>query len=270
MKAAFQAALLVAVALVAGPVRADATDPYPQVAAAYALAVDSEALWAHGADLPLPPASLAKLLAALVLLRDPAWDGEAVVTASHQAAAIEGTQLGLRNGDQLRASDAMTALLLRSANDACIALAEHAAGTVVQFLAKMNSLAQQLGMVHSVFKTPCGLDAAGQFSTASDLLILARAAMANPEIRRRVALPRAAIKTIAGKTYTFTNNNALIGRLDGTIGLKSGFTSKAGKCVIVVAERSGRRVWLVMLNAPNRWWAADGMIQAAFAELETP
>jgi serine-type D-Ala-D-Ala carboxypeptidase (penicillin-binding protein 5/6) len=270
MKAAFQAALFVAVALVAGSARADATDPYPRVATAYVLAVDGDALWAHGADLPLQPASLAKLLAALVLLRDPAWDGEAVVTASQQAAQIEGTQLGLRNGDQLRASDAMTALLLRSANDACIALAEHAGGTVAQFLGKMNKLAQQLGMVRSVFKTPCGLDASGQFSTASDLLILARAAMANAEIARRVAMPQASIKTIAGERYSFTNNNALIGRLDGTIGLKSGYTSKAGKCVIAVAERRGRRVWLVMLNAPNRWWAADGMIQAAFAELENP
>ncbi|MEO8307990.1 MAG: serine hydrolase [Pseudomonadota bacterium] len=240
------------------------TDAYPTAASAYVLAFDDQVLWSRAADTQRPPASLAKLLSALVLLREP-WDNSETITVSKAAADIEGTQLGLHAGEQLRASDALTAMLLRSANDVCLALAEHAAGSADAFVTRMNALARDLGMLNSSFRTPCGLDAVGQHTSASDLLILARAAMRSPEIASRVALERASVTTIAGRHITFTNNNALVGRLRGTIGLKSGFTNAAGKCVIAVVERDGHRIWLVMLDAPNRWWVADGMIEAAFS-----
>jgi D-alanyl-D-alanine carboxypeptidase (penicillin-binding protein 5/6) len=91
--------------------------------------------------------------------------------------------------------------------------------------------------------------------------------MERPEVATRVARTDASVTTAGGRRIHFSNNNALIGRLRGTIGVKSGFTSAAGKCVIALAERDGHRVWLVMLDAPNRWWIADGMIEAAFAKL---
>lgn len=250
----------------AGAGAREAVDAYPKAAAAYVLAIDDQPLWARAADTPRPPASLSKLLAALVLLRG-TWDDSATITVSKAAADLEGTQLGLRAGEQLRAGDALTALLLRSANDACLALAEHTAGSADAFVARMNSLARELGMLRSSFRTPCGLDAPGQQSTAADLLLLARAAMQRPEIASRVALGTGSVTTLAGRHFQFTNNNALVGRLRGTIGAKSGYTQAAGKCVIAVAERDGRRVWLVMLDAPDRWWVADGMIEAAFARL---
>jgi D-alanyl-D-alanine carboxypeptidase (penicillin-binding protein 5/6) len=241
-------------------------DAFPNAASAYVVAADDHILWAHNADSPRPPASLAKLISALVLLRGP-WDDTRVIRISTTAAGIEGTQLGLKAGEQIRAGDALTAMLLRSANDACLALVEDADGSAAAFVVRMNTLAAELGLRHTVFRTPCGLDAPGQRTTANDLLTLARVAMQRPEIAQRVGRARASIVTLRGRTITFTNNNALVGRTPGTIGVKSGFTIAAGKCVIALSERNGRRVWLVMLDAPNRWWAAEGIITAAFTSL---
>jgi D-alanyl-D-alanine carboxypeptidase (penicillin-binding protein 5/6) len=242
-------------------------DAYPRAASAYILAIDDHVVWARNADRSRPPASLAKLLTALVLLQG-RWNDRDVVTVSQAAAAIEGTQIGLRALEQLRAGEALTAMLIRSANDACLALVEHSADSAEVFIARMNAMAVELGMPHSQFRTPCGLDAPGQHTTVSDLLTLARTAMRQPQIAMRVGIARAAIATIGGRHIAFTNNNALVGRLRGTIGVKSGFTAAAGKCVIALTERDGHQVWLVMLDAPNRWWTADAMITAAFSELE--
>jgi D-alanyl-D-alanine carboxypeptidase (penicillin-binding protein 5/6) len=241
-------------------------DAFPKAASAYVVATDNRTLWARNADTARPPASLAKLISALVLLRG-SWDETRVIRISKAAAAIEGTQLGLAEGEQIRAGDALTAMLLRSANDVCLAMAEDAGGSATAFVVRMNALAAELGLRHTVFRTPCGLDAPGQHTTANDLLTLARVAMQRPEIAQRVNRERDSIVTLRGRRIAFTNNNALVGRTPGTIGVKSGFTSAAGKCVIALSERNGRRVWLVMLDAPDRWWAAEGIITAAFTSL---
>jgi serine-type D-Ala-D-Ala carboxypeptidase (penicillin-binding protein 5/6) len=241
-------------------------DAYPNAASSYVVATDDHILWARDADAPRPPASLAKLISALVLLRGD-WEETRILSISKAAAAIEGTQLGLREGEQIRAGDALTAMLVRSANDACVALAEDANGATTAFVQRMNALAAELGLRRTVFRTPCGLDAPGQRTTANDMLALARAAMQRDEIAHRVSRERASIVTLSGRKISFTNNNALVGRTPGAIGVKSGFTSAAGKCVIALTERDGRRVWLVMLDAPNRWWTAEGIITAAFASM---
>ena len=241
-------------------------DAFPRAAAAYLVVADDRILWAHNPDQSRAPASLAKLLSVLVLLQGP-WDESRPIRVSATAAAIEGTRLGLRAGEQLRAGDALTAMLLRSANDACLALAEDAAGSAAAFVVRMNRLAQQLGLAHSEFRTPCGLDAPGQHTTATDLLALARAAMQRPEIAARVGRDGGTISTLGGRSIAFHNNNALVGRTRGTIGVKSGYTAAAGKCVIALTERDGHRVWLVLLDGKDRWWAADGIIAAAFAAL---
>jgi D-alanyl-D-alanine carboxypeptidase (penicillin-binding protein 5/6) len=242
-----------------------AVDAYPGAAAAYVVAVDGRLHWARNPDLPRPPASLAKLLTAVVLLDDRTWDDAARIEVSAAAAAIEGSQLGLRRGEALRAEDALTALLVRSANDACLALVEHFAGSIGNFVDRMNTRAAALGMSRSRFRHPCGLDAPGQQSTARDLLRVAGVALAQPAIASRVALARAEIATLGGRRLAFVNGNALVGRVDGVIGMKSGFTTRAGKCVIAVAQRGEHRVWLVMLGAEERWWTASGMIESAVA-----
>ena len=189
------------------------------------------------------------------------------MVASPRAAGIEGSRLGLRGGEALRAGDALTALLVRSANDACVALVEHFAGSVADFVPRMNARAAALGMRGSRFGDPCGLDVGRHHSTARDLLRLGGAALAQPAIAERGRLPRAEIRTLGERSrrFAFVNGNALVGRVDGVIGMKSGFTSRAGKCVIAVATRGEHRVWLVMLGAEERWWTAAGLINAAFS-----
>lgn len=262
------AALALALALSASPtVRAAPIDAYPRAAAAYIVIADGRPLWVRAAAAPRPPASLAKLLTALVLL-DRGWRPGADIVVSARAAGVEGSRLGLRAGESLTAGDALTALLVRSANDACVALAEHAAGSLQAFAERMNARATRLGLRDSHFVHPCGLDAPGQKSSARDLLRVAIAAMEEPAIARIVALREAVVTTGGGRRLAMRNGNALLGRVDGVVGIKSGYTSSAGKCVIALARRGAHSVWLVMLDAPDRWWVAAGIIDAAFRELD--
>ena len=240
-------------------------DPYPGAAAAYVVVADGRLLWAHQPTLPRQPASLAKLLTALVLL-DEDWRPDAAVRVSARAAAVDGSRLGLRAGEVLSAGDALQALLVRSANDACVALAEHAAGSLAAFAARMNVRARLLDLQESHFVHPCGLDADGQHTSARDLLRIGDAAFEQADIARIVRLQNGAVYTRAGRRLAMHNGNALLGRVDGVIGLKSGYTEGAGKCAIEVVERGGHRVWLVILGAPNRWWVAAGIIDAAFQQ----
>ena len=239
------------------------TDRFAGVASAYAVEIDGELVWARALDTPRQPASLAKLLSALVLLEQD-WNPERLVTVSSRAAAIEGTQLGLRTGEQVRAGDALTAMLVGSANDACLALVEQHSGNSAAFAARMNQVAQRLGMRDSRFVQPCGLDAGGQYSTVRDLLQLARAAAAEPQIALRAGAESATLFTVLGRRLEFHNSNALIGRDTRARGLKSGFTSQAGRCLIALAEADGHRVTVVMLDAPDRWWGVTGMLDEAF------
>ncbi|MCS6948195.1 MAG: serine hydrolase, partial [Steroidobacteraceae bacterium] len=251
--------------LLAGGAALAAVDRFPGAAAAYAVVLDGELLWARGLDTPRAPASLSKLLGALVLLEGD-WQPQRTVTVAAAAARARGSRLGLRAGERLRAADLLTAMLVRSANDACLALALDAAGSAAAFVAKMNRRAHALGMRHSHFADPCGLDAPSQRTTVRDLLRLAAAALREPQIAARVALTEAVVQSESGRRFTFANNNLLVGRELGVIGLKSGFTSHAGKCLIAVAVRGAHRVWVVMLGGDNRWWVAAGLLDAAFAE----
>jgi D-alanyl-D-alanine carboxypeptidase (penicillin-binding protein 5/6) len=244
-------------------------DNYPDIAAAYAVAVDGELKWAGKPDARRQPASLAKLLSALALL-DSGWDPETIVTVGTAAAGVEGSRIGLRRGEQLRASDLLTGMLVRSGNDACLALAEHAAGSMAAFAKRMNQYAARLGMKNSNFIHPCGLDASGQHTTVRDLMLLAEAARLSPEIRRRAAMENAVVKTVAGRELRFNNTNALIGRAPEINGLKSGFTSGAGNCVIALGERSGHYALAVLLGATDRWWEATGLIAQALGTVAFP
>jgi D-alanyl-D-alanine carboxypeptidase (penicillin-binding protein 5/6) len=239
-------------------------DPYPRAAVAYAVVVDGELLWGRNMDKRRAPASLTKLLTALVLL-DSNWHPDATLEVSHVAAHITHPRVGLHTGDTVTANDALTAMLMHSANDACMTLVENAAGSAGAFADRLNAKAEQLGMHDSHFVHPCGFDADEQYSTVSDLLRLARAAHADPRIARIVAQQDASIETGRGHVLKFRNTNQLLGRLDGVMGLKTGYTAQAGHCLIALAEQSGHRVWLVLLDSQRRWQSAHRMLVDAFA-----
>ena len=239
-------------------------DPYPWIAAAYVVKRDGALLWAGSADRRLAPASLAKLMTALLALER---DGlEQPVTVGRGVLQATGTRIGLKPGDRLRAGDLLAATVVRSANDACRALAEHLGSTKEKFVRKMNNRAAALGLANTHFADPCGHDREGQYSTAADLTLLAEQVMRYDEYLRLARLERLTIRTLdGGRSFALRNTNALIGRYPGAIGLKTGYTEGAGTCLVALAERDGVRVLAVLLNAPNRWWNAVGLLDRAFA-----
>ena len=242
-----------------------APDRFPRAAAAYLVAVDGEELWARSPDRPLPPASLTKIMTALLALED-GGPLDAWLPISPRAAAETGSRIGLRAGEALTLRDALTATLVSSANDACLAVAEHVAGGAEAFVERMNQRAAALGLSGTRFRNPCGHGAAGHVATARDLLVLTRTALALPEFRRLVALESAAVTTRAGRRLALRTHNALLGRLPGARGVKSGYTAAAGPCAVALVERDGVEVLLVLLDAPRRWWTAAALVEAAFQE----
>jgi serine-type D-Ala-D-Ala carboxypeptidase (penicillin-binding protein 5/6) len=264
MRAAI-AALIAALPLAAAAAGAPLTDHFPGMAKAYAVAIDGQPTWGAAMDMPRQPASLAKLLTALVLLEQPGWSADADVRVSAAAAGIEGSRIGLRVNEVLRAGDLLTGMLVRSGNDACLALVENAAASMGAFASMMNARAAALGMRASHFVHPCGLDGNGQRTTARDLLKLGEAARLQKAIAMRAGAESARVSTRAGREIRFHNSNALIGRDPLAVGLKSGFTSQAGNCLIALGERDGHYVIIVLLDAPNRWWEVTSAMARALA-----
>lgn len=188
-----------------------------------------------------------------------------VGTVGPAAARAGGARLGLREGDRMTAADLLAATVVRSANDACRALAEHLAGSVGAFVARMNARAAALGMRDTRFADPCGHDRPDQYTTAADLALLAEVLAGNEEYLRLASMPKLVVRSVDGKRrFTAANTNALLGRYDGALGLKTGYTARAGNCLVALAERNGVRVLVVLLNAPNRWWNAVGLLDRAF------
>jgi D-alanyl-D-alanine carboxypeptidase (penicillin-binding protein 5/6) len=241
-----------------------AGDPFGNVAAAYLVKVDGREVWARNPSTRLPPGSLAKMMTALLVLERA--DLRSVVTVSREASRETGTRLGLEAGDRMLVIDLLAATLIGSANDACHVLAEHIAGSETKFVTLMNARAREMGLSDTGFANACGHDAPGMRSTARDLARLAETAMGNAVFAKMAGLEDGWISTAdAGKKFPLENKNLLIGRYRGAMGVKTGFTGSAGKCLVAVAEREGKRVLLVLLNAPDRWWKAEEILDAAFA-----
>ncbi len=240
-------------------------DPFPQVATAYLVRVDDKLIWERQVNKKLAPASLTKLAMALLLLED--YQPKQVVEISRAAAAETGMRLGVKPGQRFYQEDLLAAALISSDNDACHALAEMKAGTQARFVDAMNRRVRQMGMLDTHFSNACGHDAADHYSTVHDLALLAEEVLKHPELTRVVSRTDARISTVDGNnSYQLHTRNALLGRYRGALGLKTGYTPKAGKCLIAYAERDGTRVLLVMLHGNDRWWDAADILDIAFAQ----
>lgn len=229
--------------------RAAAFAPAPAVDAEAALVATGrgEILYADQADLRLPMASITKLMTALVVL-DRSRPSD-VVRVRASAAAVGESSVYLRTGERLTVRDLLAAALIQSANDAAVALAAGASGgDVGAFVARMNARARSMGLGNTHFANPDGLDEPGHYSSARDLLTLARAAMHRPLIRRLVAKSHA---SIGGGRSLFSWND-LLGTYPGTFGVKTGHTNEAGWCQIAIARRGGARVYAIILGSPGR------------------
>lgn len=243
-------------------------DAFPQVATAYWVEANGQPMWAGQPDTRRPMASLTKLMTALIIIENA--DLETIVTISAGTGRETGTRIGLRPGEQVRARDLFLAAMVRSANDACRALADWHGGDQAAFVVLMNRRAAELGMENTSFADACGHDAPTQYSTVRDLAKLARAALAEPEIVAAAALREHRFSTVAGRPFHVRATNALLGRFDGATGLKTGYTPGAGRCLIAVAKRGDVEIVAVLLDAPDRWWDTTTLIDIAFDEAPRP
>jgi D-alanyl-D-alanine carboxypeptidase (penicillin-binding protein 5/6) len=195
-----------------------------------------------------PIASLTKVMTALLVLEETAPTD--VVTVSEEAAGprVAGISgLGLTEGERIRVVELLYALMLQSANDAAIALAEHVDDTVPAFVERMNARAAELGMASSHFASPNGLDDVG-YSSARDLLRLTRAAYGAPGFADVVATRTHVVRSLDAGPRTVQNRNVLLWLYPGALGVKTGFTTPAGFCVVAAAEREGTRLVAVVLG----------------------
>ena len=198
------------------------------------------------ADQPRPAASTQKLLTALVIAETGYLDRPVRVEQIDTFA--EPVRLNIRPGDVYQRIDLLRALLVKSPNDVARCLARDNAGSIDAFADKMNAKAQMLGATHSHFINPNGLPMPGQYSTARDLAIIARAAYANPTLRSIVCLPQLVFRYANGRTRELENTNKVLKRLPFCNGMKTGYTEAAGHCLIASGSRPGRDVIVVVLG----------------------
>jgi serine-type D-Ala-D-Ala carboxypeptidase (penicillin-binding protein 5/6) len=246
------------------PIVANVPAVVPNTAASSAIVVDAhsaEVLYEKNADQYRAPASTQKLLTALIIAETGYLDQP--VTVAPIDTMAEPVKLNIRSGETYRRIDLLRALLVKSPNDVARCLARDNAGSIEAFAEKMNQRARELGAVHSHFVNPNGLPVPGQYSTARDLSIIARAAYANATIRSIVCLPRIVFRFANGRTRELENTNKLLQRLPYCNGMKTGYTEAAGKCLIASGARPGKDVIVVVLgDGSGRIWRDAGSLLA--------
>jgi D-alanyl-D-alanine carboxypeptidase (penicillin-binding protein 5/6) len=242
-------------------------DPFGSVAPAYLVEIDGAVVWQKGANQRLPMASLTKLMTALLVSEQ--MDPQAVVAIEAAAAHETGSRLGLKQGESYRAQDLLAATLIASANDACRALADHAGGDQGRFVQRMNQRARELGLRDTRYSNACGHDAPGHFSSVQDLRLLAHALLHRPQLAALVAQPTLQMASLDGsRRFSLASTNALLGRYTGAVGIKTGSTPQAGKCLVAWVRRGSHTVLLVLLKGRDRWWDTVDMLDIAFARAD--
>ena len=218
-----------------------------EVSATAAVLMDADmgqVLYEENGDRQMLIASTTKIMTALVVLEHAAPDDVITVTPDHMA---EGSSMYLRAGETVRVEELLYGLLLCSGNDAALALTE-CAGGLTPFVALMNEKAAALGMAHTSFANPNGLDADGHYSTARDMAVLAAAAVENPTFRRICSS-----RSVTIGQRTMENHNRLLRQVEGCVGLKTGYTQAAGRTLVSCTERDGCRLVAVTLQDGNDW-----------------
>jgi len=252
---------LAAVVAAWGSVAAAEEAPAPPVLAAPSAVLEDAStgrvLYQRGADVVRPPASMAKIMT-LVLAVDALRTGKVrptdLVAVSDDAYRTGGAQIWLEPGEVLPFGQLVTAVAVGSANDAAVAIAEHLSGSVPAFVAEMNARAAKIGMRHTRFVNPNGLDAAGQETrtTAMDMARLGAYASRMPDLLRLTSTREdRSLRNGKGGHLWLVNTNRLLRVVPGVDGLKTGFTNAAGYCLTATAERSGLRLVAVVMGDPS-------------------
>ncbi|MGE5370851.1 MAG: serine hydrolase [Solirubrobacterales bacterium] len=227
--------------------------PHIPISAPSAILIDADSgavLYAKNPDIQVPPASTTKLMTLLLAL-DSMDAGEVMpddrVQPSKNAASVGGAHT-FRAGETITFRDLLTAIAIGTANDACVALAEHLEGTPRAFVDRMNQRARQLGMKHTRFVNAYGLSAHGQYTTAADIAKLGQAALRHPEITKYTSIREASLRNGA---VTLSNSNKLLWMYRGADGLKTGWTQEARFCLVSTVKRNQFRLIAAVFGSPD-------------------
>ena len=206
-------------------------------------------------------ASTTKIMTALILAE--CNTPQKKVTVTREMVAVEGSSMGLGVGDTVTYNDLLYGILLPSGNDAANTAAISISGSIEKFAELMNNRATQLGLKNTHFVTPSGLDADTHYTTAYDLAILASYALENDDFRRAAATKSIVLEYGGQKRY-LANHNKLLKTYEGAIGVKTGFTSKAGRCLVSAAQKGDTEIIVVTLNDKNDWEDHKNLLDYGF------
>ena len=232
--------------------------------AASAILVDAASgrvLYEHNADEPRLIASVTKLMTALVAVEEGPGLDTVVEVQGAWLAGVEGSSIYLKAGEEITLEALLYGLLLESGNDAAAVVAQVCAGGEEAFAQRMNRRARQLGMDRSHFVNASGLNADGHYSTARDLARLAAACLENETVAAICASRSAAFGA-----RTFTNHNRLLEQYEGCVGMKTGYTQRAGRTLVSAATRDGQTLVAVTLNDPEDWRDHAALLDYGFAQ----
>lgn len=262
------AAALILIVRLCGFVPVCADDSPPAVSAKACVLMDAQTgqlLYELHPDEKRPMASTTKIMTVLLTLESGGLDDS--FTVDSQAIRVEGSSMGLRTGDIVTKRALCAGMLLPSGNDAANAAAVAVAGSIPAFLERMNARAAEIGMTRTCFASPSGLDAEGHGASARDMALLAREALRNPDFAEICRQPKLSV-SFGTPPYprTLYNTNKLLTRDSSIIGVKTGFTDAAGRCLVSACERKGRRLICVTLFDRNDWADHLALYDYAFSD----
>jgi D-alanyl-D-alanine carboxypeptidase (penicillin-binding protein 5/6) len=237
-----------------------------RVASRYAILVDAgtdRVLWGRNYNVARPPASLTKMMT--VLVANASLARRQVAVAGRDAAVRPATRLVLRPGQKILVEQALAAALIVSANDMAVLLADSSAGSMRRFSLAMDAESRRLGLRRSRWRVPDGLDTPGHVSSAYDLAILARAVLRDPWLARMVRTRHLAFVTPDGHRHTLTSRSRFLRDYPGAVGIKTGFTDDAGRCLAAAATRGGRTLIAIVLDSPDPAGDAARLMDWGFA-----
>ena len=235
----------------------------PATSAASAILVDGASgrvLYEDNAQEERLIASITKIMTALVAIESTP-DLDELVTIKREYTLTEGSSIYLKEGEQLTLEELLYGLMLNSGNDAALAIAGHCAGDTQTFVDWMNQRARSLGMEHTHFSNPNGLNDEDHYSSAEDMALLTCEAMKNPTFAQIVAT-----KSITFGERSFQNHNKLLWQYEQTVGVKTGYTQMAGRTLVSCAERDGQRLIVVTLHDPDDWNDHIALLEYGFSQ----
>lgn len=242
---------------------------YPDLSAYSVLAVDLDSekeLYEKNSKNLFLPASTTKIMTALVAMDY--YNPQEVLTVGSEI-GVEGQKMNLVLSEQIKVEDLLYGLLVYSANDAAEVLAANYPGGRSSFVASMNLKAREIGMLSSSFKNPSGLDEQGHVVTAEDLVKLSEVAMENPYFKKIVGTKAKTVTSIDAKfSHRLVNLNELLGKVDGVLGVKTGWTENAKENLVTYVERNGEKIIIVVLGSQDRFGETQTLIEWIFANYQ--